>query len=108
LKADFFSGISIKKGVKKMQKTFSKEFKFKVAMEVIKGDLTIAEIISKYEISKTAIHEWKKIVLEKGSTIFGQKKEVSSEKQEEQLHKIIGKLKVENDFLQDAWNKLKP
>jgi hypothetical protein len=31
-----------------MQKTFSKEFKFKVAMEAIKGDLTIAEIISKY------------------------------------------------------------
>ncbi len=27
-----------------MQRTFSKEFKFKVAMEAIKGDLTIADI----------------------------------------------------------------
>ncbi len=90
-----------------MQKTFSKEFKFKVAIEAIKGDLTIAEIISKYQVSKTAIHEWKKQILENGSSIFGAKKEVLPEKQIEQLHKIIGKLKVENDFLQDAWNKLK-
>jgi hypothetical protein len=36
---------------------FSKEFKFKVAMEAIKADLTIAEIISKYQVYKTAIHE---------------------------------------------------
>ena len=91
-----------------MQKTFSKEFKFKVAMEAIKGDLTIAEIITKYQVSKTAIHEWKKQVLDNGSSIFGQKQKVSPEKQVDQLHKIIGKLKVENDFLQDAWNKLKP
>jgi transposase len=79
-----------------------------VAMEAIKGDLTIAEIISKYQVSKTAIHEWKRVILENGSLVFGQKKEISPEKQVEQLHKIIGKLKVENDFLQDAWNKLKP
>jgi transposase len=91
-----------------MQQTFSKAFKFKVAMEAIKGDLTISEIISKYQVSKTAIHEWKKLVLENGSSIFGVKKEISPEKQVDQLHKIIGKLKVENDFLQDAWNKLKP
>lgn len=77
-------------------------------MEAIKGDLTIADIISKYQVSKTAIHEWKRLVLENGSTIFGQKKEVCPEKQVEELHKIIGKLKVENDFLQNAWNKLKP
>ena len=87
---------------------FSKEFKFKVAMEAIRGDLTIAEIISKYQVSKTAIHEWKRLILENGSSIFGLKKDISPEKQVEQLHRIIGKLKVENDFLQDAWNKLKP
>jgi transposase-like protein len=89
-----------------MQKTFNKEFKFKVALEAIKGDFTIAEIISKYQVSKTAIHEWKKLVLENGSSIFGKKGEESGEKQVENLHKIIGKLKVENDFLQNAWKKL--
>lgn len=91
-----------------MHKHFSKEFNFKVDLEAIKGDMTISEIISKYQVSKTSIHEWKKLVLEHGTAIFSQKKEVSPEKKVEQLHKIIGKLKVENDFLQDAWNKLKP
>jgi transposase len=83
-----------------MQKTFSKEFKFKVAMEAIKGDLTIAEIISKYDVAKTSIHEWRKVVTEQGANLFG--------KQIDNLHKIIGKLQVENDFLQDAWSRLKP
>jgi transposase len=73
-------------------------------MEAIRGDLTIAEIISKYQVSKTAIHEWKRLILENGSSIFGLKKDISPEKQVEQLHRIIGKLKVENDFLQDAWS----
>ena len=91
-----------------MKKTFSKEFKFKVAMEAVKGDQTIAEIISRYGVAKTTIHDWKKLILSNGSSLFGQKKEVSPEIQVEQLHKIIGKLKVENDFLQDAWKKLKP
>ena len=35
-------------------------------MEAIRGDLTIAEIISKYQVSKTAIHEWKRLILENG------------------------------------------
>jgi transposase len=90
-----------------MQKTFSKEFKFKVAIDAIKGDLSIADLISKYQVSKSTIHEWKKQVLEQGALVFGQKKEVSPEKQIDELHKIIGKLKVEKDFLQAAWNKLK-
>lgn len=91
-----------------MQKTFSKEFKFKVAMEAIKGDLTIAEIISKYGVAKTSIHEWRKVVTDQGANLFGKKKDVSSDKQIDNLHKIIGKLQVENDFLQDAWSRLKP
>ena len=30
------------------QKSYTKEYKFKVAIEMVKGDLTMAEIISKY------------------------------------------------------------
>jgi hypothetical protein len=35
----------------------------------------------------TAIHEWKRLVLENGSSIFGQKKELSPEKQVETVVK---------------------
>ena len=41
-----------------MKKSFDNKFKFKVVLEAIKGDLTIAEIISKYQVSQSVIHKW--------------------------------------------------
>ena len=38
-----------------MKKSYNNEFKFKVILEVLRGDSTIAEIISKYQISKTGL-----------------------------------------------------
>lgn len=92
-----------------MKKVYSNEFKFKVILEVIKGESTIAEIISKYQISKTIIHKWKNQFFAKGSSIFGEKSTSSEikEKDVEKLHATIGKLKVENDFLQEAWKRVK-
>ncbi|MEO0347970.1 MAG: hypothetical protein AAF153_01315, partial [Pseudomonadota bacterium] len=37
-------------------KNYSKEFKFKVSLEMIRGDLTIAEIIAKYEVPRSVVH----------------------------------------------------
>lgn len=93
-----------------MNKNYSNSFKFKVVLEVIRGDLTISQIISKYQISKSVIHKWKKQFLDNGSNAFTNK--ANNKNQEEvnidKLHATIGKLKVENDFLQKAWEKLKP
>lgn len=93
-----------------MQKNYSNSFKFKVVMEVIKGDLTVAEVMSKYQISKSVIHKWKKIFLENGSNVFGSKEKnnIQDETNIEKLHATIGKLTVEKDFLQRAWDRLKP
>lgn len=93
-----------------MKKNYSNGFKFKVVLEVIKGDLTIAQVISKYQISKSVIHKWKKQFIDHGASIFNVKGDDSTGLQErdiEKLHATIGKLKVENDFLQDAWRKVK-
>ena len=42
-----------KKGDLKMRKTHNKDFKFKVALEAIRGDLTIAQIVSKYQVAES-------------------------------------------------------
>lgn len=94
-----------------MRKTHSKNFKFKVAIEAIKSDLTIAEIISKFEVAESLIHKWKKQLVENGDSIFDSKntgKSMSTEPSQdiEKLHTTIGKLKVENDFLEQALSKL--
>jgi transposase-like protein len=36
-------------------KSYNNEFKFKVALEMIRGDLTLAEIISKYKVPRSVI-----------------------------------------------------
>jgi len=52
------------------QKSYTKEFKFKVAVEMIKGDLTIAEIISKYQVPRSVLGKWKKQLLDNGPEIY--------------------------------------
>jgi transposase len=51
-----------------------KDFKFKVALEAIRGDLTIAQIVSKYQVEESLVHKWKKQLLDSGGDIFECKK----------------------------------
>lgn len=39
---------------------YSNEFKFKVALEAIKGDVTFDELAVKYAVSKSLISNWRK------------------------------------------------
>jgi len=57
-----------------MRKTHNKDFKFKVALEAIRGDLTIAQIVSKYQVAESLVHKWKKQLLDSGGEIFESKK----------------------------------
>ena len=53
-----------------MRKTHNKEFKFKMALEAVKGDLTIAQIVSTYQVAESLVHRWRKQLLDQGSTVF--------------------------------------
>jgi transposase len=91
------------------QKSYTNEFKFKVAVEMIKGDLTIAEIISKYQAPRSVLSKWKKQLLDNASEIYKKgnaPRVVYNDANIEKLHATIGRLKVENDFLQQASAKL--
>jgi transposase len=90
-----------------MQKTHSKELKFKVALEAVRGDLTIAQIVSKYQVAESLVHRWKKQLLDQGSAVFGGRKDSpeASLVDIEKLHAKIGKLTLERDFLESALSK---
>jgi transposase len=81
-------------------------FKFKVALEAIRGDLTVAQIVSKYQVAESLIHKWKKQLLSDGDKVFTGKKEQpaspSASTDIEKLHAKIGKLTLERDFLEHA------
>ena len=93
----------------KKQRSYTSEYKFKVAIEMVKGDLTIAEIISKYQVPRSVLSRWKRELLENGSEIFKKGNQMGRSTRDselERLHAVIGRLKVENDFLQQASAKL--
>lgn len=86
--------------------SFSAAEKFKVALEAIRGDMTIAEISSKYAVHATQIQKWKKQALEYLALSFTDKKKPKEnhEKELAELYQQIGQLKVENDFLKKKCN----
>jgi transposase len=58
----------MKNQVKK--KPHSAEFKFKVAIEAIRGERSTAELCQEYGIVSSQIFKWKKALLEHGHDIF--------------------------------------
>lgn len=54
---DYFVLKSLKKREERMSKhtNYSHEFKFKVSLELIRGDLTLAEVISKYKVPRSVL-----------------------------------------------------
>ena len=93
-----------------MRKTYNSSFKSKVAIEAIKGDKTIAELSSSFEIHRDQIQKWKKIALRGISGLFSDKQtnkeKRNSEKLTDELYRQIGQLKVENDWVKKKFNTI--
>ena len=49
-----------------MKKTYDSKFKSRVALEAMRGELTIAEIASKYQIHPNQVQRWKQRLFEGG------------------------------------------
>lgn len=44
---------------RKMQGKFTAEFKAQVALAAISNQMTVSEIVEKYNVSKTMVYQWK-------------------------------------------------
>ena len=80
---------------------YSSEFKAKVALAALTDSKTLAELASEYKVHPSQISNWKQELVENASDLFGKgkKKEVNHDAEVAELHRVIGKLKAENDFL---------
>ncbi|GGC39816.1 hypothetical protein GCM10011371_28960 [Novosphingobium marinum] len=91
--------------MKKTRKRYSADFKAKVALEAIRGDLTLAELATKHGIHHTMIAAWKRQAVEGMADTFcgaSDDARAASEAEVEKLHAKIGQLVVERDFLAKA------
>ena len=95
--------------MKTSRRKHSPAFKAKVALEALRGEKTIAEIASQYEIHPNQITQWKKILAEEAAGLFekGQSRKAQDEKVLiKKLYQEIGQLKVEKDFLEDSLGRM--
>ena len=85
-----------------MRKSYPADFKAKVALEAVKGERSLAELASRYEVHGTQIGQWRKALLAGLPEIFSEKrhrKEHNDEVERARLYEEIGRLKVELDWL---------
>ena len=86
----------------KNRKNYQSDFKAKVALEAVKGRLTINEIGKQFGVHPNQISKWKKQFLESLPQIFensAKPREVENEELISQLYQQIGQMKVELDWL---------
>ena len=84
------------------RRRFSAEFKAKVALEALRGELTVAQIAKKFDVHPNMISAWKKQVTQEAAQLFAcgaSSAQQASEEQIKELHAKIGELTVEKDFL---------
>jgi transposase len=92
------------------RRNFGKAFKAKVAIEAIRGEKTVNEIASVYEVHPNQVRQWKKQAMEQlpEAMADGRTKQARESKpvDEQKLHQKIGQQAVEIDFLKKKLRQL--
>jgi transposase-like protein len=85
-----------------IRKRYTAEFKARVALEALRGELTANQIAARFEVHPSQIALWKKQAIEQVKNGFSgrrQKKQQENEVLQDELYNQIGRLKVELDWI---------
>ncbi|ASG68354.1 hypothetical protein CDV26_08105 [Francisella halioticida] len=91
----------------KKRVTYTADFKAKVIIELLEGDMTVNEIASKYDLLPKNVHNWKQqflsnacLAFDKSSVVKEYKQEIDElRKDKDATSKELGEVIVERDFL---------
>ena len=93
--------------MKKPRRNHVPAFKARMALEVLRGEKTVAQLSALYGVHPTQLTSWKNELLEGAVGIFGggATESVADQERIRELHAKIGELTVERDFLGQALGK---
>ena len=89
---------------KRAHRNHTPAFKAKVALAVLKNDRTIAQLAEQFDVHPNQISSWKEQLLAGAADVFERSGSAKSSAPEVDNAKI-GKLVLENDFLERALGK---
>jgi transposase len=96
----------------RQRRTFTPEFRAKVALAAIRGEMTASEIASKFELHPVQVAQWKKQALDGLPSVLEDRRGKRGAGNEDQaalvdeLYRQIGQLKVELDWLKKKSGEL--
>jgi transposase-like protein len=93
---------------KRTRRNHTPAFKAKVALAALKGEKTLAELASFFDVHPNQITNWKAQLLEGAAGVFGSggvTPGAAPTVDVKTLHAKIGELTLENDFLAGALTK---
>lgn len=89
----------------RIYKKHGSAFKAKVALEAIKEKKTAGELCQEYSVVSSQIATWKKQLEDKAMQIFEHGAEKNHQEEIDRLHRLIGQITAERDFLDRALNR---
>ena len=84
------------------RRSFTADFKARVALEAIKNQHTLQEIAARFEVHPNQVAQWKRQALESLPEVFSTSRVLELKADEElrdQLYQQIGRLQVELEWL---------
>ena len=84
----------------RVYKKHGSSFKLKVAIEALKGKKTTAELCQEFSVASSQISAWKKQLEDGAQSLFENKQQKDPQEEIDKLHRVIGKITAERDFLE--------
>ena len=93
--------------MKKPRRNHVPAFKARMALEVLRGEKTVAQLSALHGVHPTQLTSWKNHLLEGAAGLFGggTAENAADREQIRELHAKIGELTVEKDFFHGALGK---